>query len=103
MAPVPLLDLQLQFAPLREDILRAVEEVFDSQSFILGDQVTALEEEVAAYSGARHGVGVSSGTVAILICMMAEAIGPGDGILHRCPVLHPQNHSNRLGRFVCRC
>ncbi len=81
MASVPFLDLQLQFAPLRSDILRAVEEVFDSQKFILGDHVIALEEQVAAYSGTRHGVGVSSGTDALLICLMAENIGPGDEVI----------------------
>lgn len=78
---VPLLDLKQQMSYLREDILEAVTRVIDSTVYILGPEVTALEQEVAAYCGVEHGVGVSSGTDALLVSLMALGIGPGDQIL----------------------
>ena len=78
---VPLLDLHPQTAALRDEILRAVTEVLDSTTYILGPKVTRLEEEVAAYSGAGFGIGVSSGTDALLMVLMALEIGPGDRVL----------------------
>lgn len=78
---VPLLDLHPQTAALREDILRAVTEVVDSTTYILGPKVTQLEQEVAAYCGAGAGIGVSSGTDALLMVLMALEIGPGDRVL----------------------
>lgn len=78
---VPLLDLQAQFAAIREEILAAVEEVFASQRFILGPKVAECEEQIAAYCGCRHAVGVSSGTDALLIALMAENIGPGHEVI----------------------
>ena len=59
--PVPLLDLKAQYAPIREEIRAAIDRVADSQHFILGPEVEALEKEVAAYSQCEFGVGVSSG------------------------------------------
>lgn len=78
---VPLLDLKAQYATIRGEIRDAMDEVCDSQGFIGGPQVSACEEEIAAYSGCRFGVGVSSGTDALLCGMMALGIGPGDEVI----------------------
>jgi dTDP-4-amino-4,6-dideoxygalactose transaminase len=78
---VPLLDLQQQYAPLRAAILAAVTRVCDSQRFILGPEVDALEQELAALIGVEHAVAVSSGTDALLLAMMALGIGPGDEVI----------------------
>jgi len=78
---VPLLDLKAQFATIGADIEKAVAEVFESQRFILGPQVAECEKAIAAYSGCSHAVGVSSGSDALLVCLMAENIGPGDEVI----------------------
>lgn len=78
---VPLLDLQLQFTPLRSEILAAVARVCDAQQFILGSEVEAFEEEIARWIGIRHAVGVSSGTDALLASLMALDVGPGDEVI----------------------
>jgi dTDP-4-amino-4,6-dideoxygalactose transaminase len=78
---VPLLDLSKQLAPLRDEIIEAVTEVIDSTHYILGPRVENLEDEVAAYCGGGIGIGVASGTDALLAAMMALGIGPGDLVL----------------------
>src|SRR5512147_999742 len=78
---VPLLDLKAHHEPLQKEILDAVEQVFKSQAFILGAEVGKLEERVAAYCQATYGIGVTSGTDALLIALMALGVGPGDEVI----------------------
>jgi dTDP-4-amino-4,6-dideoxygalactose transaminase len=78
---VPLLDLQAQYATIKDEILPVVHEVFESQRFILGPQVEAFEREVAELSGTRFAIGVSSGTDALLLCLMAAQVGWGDEVI----------------------
>ncbi len=78
---VPLLDLKAHHEPLQKEILDAVEQVFKSQAFILGAEVGKLEERVAAYCQAKYGIGVTSGTDALLIALMALGVGPGDEVI----------------------
>lgn len=78
---VPLLDLQAQYATIRDEIRPVVERVIESQQFILGAEVEAFEQEVAAYCGAKYAIGVSSGTDALLIALMAAGIGKGDEVI----------------------
>lgn len=78
---VPLLDLKAQFATIETEIRSAIDGVLKSQYFIGGPEVEACEREIAAYSGARHGIGVSSGTDALLVALMALDIGPGDDVV----------------------
>jgi dTDP-4-amino-4,6-dideoxygalactose transaminase len=78
---VPLLDLTAQYAPLRDDILAAIARVADSQRFILGPEVDAFEREIAAMLEVEHAVGMSSGTDALLVALMALGIGPGAEVI----------------------
>ena len=78
---VPLLDLQAQYRPLREQLLEAITRVCDSQRFIMGPEVDALERELEASIGVAHAVTMSSGTDAILATLMALGIGPGDEVI----------------------
>jgi dTDP-4-amino-4,6-dideoxygalactose transaminase len=78
---VPLLDLRLQYAPLKAQILAEIEAVADSQALILGPKTEQFEKAVAEYCGAAHAIGVSSGTDAQLVLLMALGIGPGDRII----------------------
>lgn len=78
---VPLLDLSAQHEPIRQDILTAIERVIDKNSYILGEEVKALEENVASYSQTQFAIGVSSGTDALLVALMALGIGSGDEVI----------------------
>ncbi len=78
---VPLLDLKAQFRSIKAEIMAEIEAVADSQYFILGPKVSQLETDVASYCNTSHAVGVSSGTDALLIALMAADIGPGDKVL----------------------
>src|ERR1700753_3825844 len=78
---VPLLDLKPQYRPLAAEIQAVIEKVCASQHFILGPAVKELETAVAAYSQCKYGVGVSSGTDALLLALMTLEIGPDDEVL----------------------
>ena len=79
--PVRLLDLEAQYQPLRAEILAAITRVCDSQRFILGAEVEALERELAAHLGVADAIAVSSGTDALLAALMALGIGAGDEVI----------------------
>lgn len=78
---VPLLDLKAQYADIRSEVREALDRVIDSQHFILGPEVEGIERDVAAYSQCAFGIGVSSGTDALLIALMALEIKPGDEVI----------------------
>lgn len=78
---IPMLDLNLQYSSIRMEIKAAIDQVLDSQHFILGPQVKALEEEVARYCGRQFGVGVASGTDALTLALSTSGIGTGDEVI----------------------
>jgi len=78
---VPLLDLQAQYQPLRDDILAAVTRVCDSQRFVMGAEIAALERELAKMLGVEHAIAVSSGTDALLLSLMAIGVKAGDEVI----------------------
>ena len=79
--PIPFLDLKAQFGPIREELLDAISRVLESQHFILGHEVEALEREVAEYVGAKFAIGCASGSDALLLAQMAIGIESGDEII----------------------
>ena len=78
---VPLLDLKAQYATIRDEVREAIDEVCDAQWFVMGPNVKELEERVAEYSECSHGIGVSSGTDALLVALMALEVGHGDAVI----------------------
>lgn len=78
---VPLLDLKAQYKTIRAELSEAIERVCESQHFILGPEVTALEEAVASFCGVKFAIGVSSGTDALLAALMATQVGQDDEVI----------------------
>jgi dTDP-4-amino-4,6-dideoxygalactose transaminase len=78
---VPLLDLRRQYEGIREEVLAAIARVCDSQSFILGPEVEALEQEIAVLTGAAWAVGCASGTEALWLALVAAGVKPGDSVI----------------------
>lgn len=80
-SPIPLLDLTAQYRPLRSEIEATIAHLCETQQFVLGAEVEALEAEIAAYCASDFAVGVSSGTDALLLALMALGVGPGDEVI----------------------
>ena len=78
---VPFVDLKQQYVSIKDEVLAAVAGVFESTQFVLGKEVAAFEEEFAAFSGAKLGIGVSSGTSALHLALLAAGVGPGDEVI----------------------
>ncbi len=78
---VPFLDLKVQYAAIKGEVRRAIDEVCDNQQFILGPRVRGLEDQIARYCGIRHAVGVSSGTDALLLALMVLGISREDEVI----------------------
>ena len=81
MMKIPILDLKAQYKAIRQEVDRAIKKVVKEQDFVLGRELSGLEEEVAAYCGAKHAVGVASGTDALILSLKALGIGEGDEVI----------------------
>lgn len=79
--PVPFIDLVPQYQTMASEIRAAVDKVLSEQKFILGDEVVALEKEIATYCDVRHAIGCNSGTDALIIALQALGVGPGDEVI----------------------
>ena len=79
--PVPMIDLVEQYEAMRDEVREAVDQVFSTQHFMLGDQVTQFEQEFEAYTDSRHAIGCASGSDALLLALQALNIGPGDEVI----------------------
>jgi dTDP-4-amino-4,6-dideoxygalactose transaminase len=78
---VPFLDLKRQYEKIRHEVRASIDQVLESQVFVLGKEVEKLEEEISRYTGSLHAVGVASGSDAILLSLMALGMGPGEGVI----------------------
>ena len=78
---VPLLDLQAQYVSIRDDLSRAVQQVLDSQRFVLGNEVAELEKSLAHYSNSKYAIGCASGSDALLLALMALDVSDGDEVI----------------------
>jgi dTDP-4-amino-4,6-dideoxygalactose transaminase len=78
---IPFLDLKAQFASIAPELQRAVNGIFETGQFVLGEEVAAFESEFAQYVGARHAVAVNTGTSALHLSLLAAGIGPGDEVI----------------------
>ena len=78
---VPLLDLQAQYEPIKDEVMDAITSVFDSKQFIQGPKVDELESMIKDYCNVKHAIGVSSGTDALIVSLMAMGIGHGDEVI----------------------
>ncbi len=81
MTKIPLHDLQAQYATIRDEVRAVVDQVFDSQQFVLSGEVQALEDEVARYSQTRHAIGCASGSDALLLALMSSGVGEQDEVI----------------------
>ena len=79
--PVPFIDLQAQYKTIKPELMEAVTRVMDSQNFVLGEEVSQLETEMAALCDSRYAIGCASGTDALILCLQAADIGPGDEVI----------------------
>ena len=78
---IPLLDLKVQYSSIKEEIDKAIRDILDSGQFILGKYVQKLEEEVAGYANVKYGIGVASGTDALILALASLGIGRGDEVI----------------------
>ena len=78
---IPFIDLAAQYHELKDEINSAIARVFETSQFVQGRETEAFEEEFAAYCDVRHAVGVSSGTSALHLALLAAGVGPGDEVI----------------------
>ncbi|MEI6539757.1 MAG: aminotransferase class I/II-fold pyridoxal phosphate-dependent enzyme, partial [Planctomycetota bacterium] len=79
--PIPFIDLVPQYQTIRSEVREAVDRCFEMQHFILGDEVTLLEQEIAAYCDSRYAIGCASGTDALILALLAVGVKPGDEVI----------------------
>jgi dTDP-4-amino-4,6-dideoxygalactose transaminase len=78
---IPILDLKAQYTTIKDEVTRAISEVCESQAFALGPAVAEFEKNIAEYCSSKHAIGVSSGTDALLVSLMALGVEPGDEVI----------------------
>ncbi len=78
---VPFMDLKLQYAAIKHEILPAIAGVLESSQFVLGKEVNAFEEEFARFCGTQYGIAVNTGTSALHLALLAAGVGPGDEVI----------------------